>query len=320
MTGDGAEWLIGLPAGWDAVLRMTAVLGLAWGLHLLLVAANLRRRVVSVVFGALVVAAFGGFELVYAETDSETGQAGRTIRFPPDRSVGKLSLARQDESNWYPYLRPVCWVYWGNWGWEYLCEAKGDVTVPAGAKVQLTLGADGAGDLSWVADLPANDLHALAVYSSRLSGTKFGDADLQHLSALTGLKELVLSDSRVSDRGLRSIEAFSSLRLLWLNSPRVGNAGLAHLAKLKSLETLSLQGGRWSDKGLAHLGHRQRSRPGAGAPRAPAFLAVPLGGRKGIRRHSPGPSQGRDVVEGPAHPGDQRDGRGVGAPVESDTA
>ena len=206
----------------------------------------------SVALGTVALSALGAFELVYAEADGETDPARRTIRFPADRSVGKLSLARQDEPSWYrSHHRPV---YWGNWGWDYLCEAKGSVTVPAGAKVKLTLHADGASDLSWVTELGADDLYALTTDpAGRSGGSKFGDADLRRLSALTGLKELVLIDVRLSDRGLRAIEALSSLKLLWLRSAQVGDAGLAHLAKLKSLETLSLHTERLSDAGLAHL-------------------------------------------------------------------
>jgi len=208
----------------------------------------------TVALGAFGLADLGGLARVYAEADSETDQTRRTIRFPADRSVGKLSLARQDDSNWYPYLRRICWVYWGYWGWEYLCEAKGNVTVPAGAKVKLTLSANGASDLSWVAELGADDLYALSTGSiGYVEGTKFRDTDLQHLSGLTGLRELMLPHVPVSDRGLRAIEAFRSLKLLWLRSPRVGNAGVKRVAKLKSLETLSLYADRLSDAGLAHL-------------------------------------------------------------------
>jgi len=252
MTGDGSQWLVGLSAGCDAVLWMTAVLGLAWGLHLFLVAVNLRRRVASAVFGALVVAALGAFELVYAEADTDTDPARRTICFPADRSVGKLFVPRVEDSFWdTTHHQPV---YWGNWGWDYIGEAKGKVTVPADAKLKLTLSAAGVNDLSWIADLGADDLYALSsAWTGRVTGTEFGDAQLEQLRPLTGLRELVLPETRISDKGLRAIEGFSSLELLRLRSPRIGNAGVAHVGKLTSLETLSLLGDRVSDKGLAHL-------------------------------------------------------------------
>ncbi len=187
-----------------------------------------------------------------AETDEEPDRPARTIRFPADRSVGKLLVPRIEDSVWdSEHHQPV---YWGNWGWEYIGEAKGKVAVPADAKVKLTLGAAEMSDLSWIADLGADDLYALSsAWTGRIAGTEFGDAELEQLRPLTGLRELLLPNSRISDKGLRAIADLSSLRLLLLRSARVGNAGVAHVAKLESLETLALHADRVSDKGLAHL-------------------------------------------------------------------
>ena len=206
----------------------------------------------TVALGAFGLADLGGLARVYAEADSETDQTRRSLHFPADRSVGKLFVPRVEDSFWdTTHHQPV---YWGNWGWEYIGEAKGKVTVPADAKVKLTFSAAAVNDLSWIADLGADDVHALSsAWTGRVTDTEFGDAELEQLGPLTGLRELVLPETRISDKGLRAIEGFSSLELLRLRSKRVGNAGVAHVAKLESLETLSLHVNRVSDKGLAHL-------------------------------------------------------------------
>lgn len=82
----------------------------------------------------------------------------------------------------------------------------------------------------------------------RLTGKKFGDADLDFLLArrplLDTLHWLDLSRSHVTDGGLLRLAAFSGLRKIDLRETAIGNAGLALVKSLPNLEWLGLTGSR----------------------------------------------------------------------------
>ena len=78
-------------------------------------------------------------------------------------------------------------------------------------------------------------------------------ADLQHLTAFTGLRKLSISGMGVGDSGLSYIGRLTSLRSLALEREDVSDAGLDQLTKLHRLESLFLRSRRISDDGLKSI-------------------------------------------------------------------
>lgn len=205
----------------------------------------------------------------------ETGKA-RVVHFPKDRSLGKLEI--QDDNT----VREL--TYWFHWTgikgpqWEYLGQAQGDVHVPAGKRLSLSLNKTAWGNLSWLSKLHPVALYRLRVNALSAETTKPDDRCMQHIAHLTGLKSLNLGRTGVTDRGLQYIRNLQSLEYLALPARvtnkgvayvaelpslkglyfsnmrnRVTNTGLRHLAKLTSLEELYLIGQRMGDAGLKYL-------------------------------------------------------------------
>lgn len=111
-----------------------------------------------------------------AEPNATAGE--RTISFPTDISMGKLSV--RDLGSTEPE------------DWTDLGEARGDVTVPAGKELQLIVGPKYSGDISPLADLGPTDLQEL-----HMKEVQVGDAGLAHLKGLTSLRLLNLSGKQV---------------------------------------------------------------------------------------------------------------------------
>lgn len=200
----------------------------------------------------------------------------RILHFPKDRSLGKL------------YVQDVVVVreltYWFHWTGtdersEYLCEARGEVHVPAGKRLSLRVHKTARRDLSPLSRIGPDDLYGLALPASTADPVKPSDVCMPHIAHLTGLRSLSLGQTAVTDRGIRYIRNLKYLECLYL-PPRVTDrgmayvaeltalkrlyigyvvdgqvtdAGLRHLSKLTSLEELALTGQRMSDAGLVHL-------------------------------------------------------------------
>src|SRR5205807_9494256 len=73
-----------------------------------------------------------------------------------------------------------------------------------------------------------------------LSSTSVSDAQLSHLSGLTGLEKLSLEVTQVGDLGIASLEHLTGLKELNLNQTTISDAGLAKLAGLTQLQVLGL--------------------------------------------------------------------------------
>lgn len=78
------------------------------------------------------------------------------------------------------------------------------------------------------------------------------DTGLSHVTGLTRLRSLDISETSISDSGLAHLSPLKELRVLRLGRTGVTDAGLAHLKSLAALEELILPDGI-SDDGLAHL-------------------------------------------------------------------
>ena len=202
------------------------------------------------------------------------------LRFPPDRSMGKLSILGEPPGQSRP-------------------EARGEVHLPAGKKYSLLL-SRGTTDLSCLRDMPKLGLETLrcnmldwtddavdqvtsieGLKTLYLSAPNVTDSTLakvgrmKSLEDLTvqskavtsdglgklsplNLKRLSLHDIKISDECLPAIAQFKSLEFLSLrnyssNKDNVGDAGIAHLADLTGLETLDLAGTKITDVGMQSL-------------------------------------------------------------------
>ncbi len=248
---------------------------------------TLRRRwvLLSALSSILVLSVLGGLKLVrvqdfpgygFAAASERRGAqpsepGARTVHFPPYRSLGALYVqdagARRVIETFYHWINGT--------SWEYFDEAVGDVVVPAGKRLRLTVSPEGWQDLSPLSKLRPDDLYHLAFLMLPPPGPKPDDRCMPHIAHLTGLKELHIWETDITDSGMRYITNLKSLEYLVL--PNISNAGLvyatqltslkglyfknnsltntglAQLANLKSLEELELGGGQLGDAGLVHL-------------------------------------------------------------------
>jgi len=208
------------------------------------------------------------------------GLETRTLHFPTDRSLGKVLVCEPVPDE--PLEGFFYWIRGEDW--KYLADARGDVAVPAGRWVSLKDERREAwSDLSPLRNLQPDDLYQLGIHGWSTGGAKRGDACMQHVAHLTGLRVLDLSQTsitgvgmkwiaglqnlrrltapnRMDDAGLAHVAGLPALTALYLQETHVTDAGLEHLAGLQTLEELALAGGRITNTGLAHLAHLPRLR------------------------------------------------------------
>ncbi len=195
--------------------------------------------------------------LVKRGLDTLALHRGRIVRFPPDRSMGDLKL--------YDPIKNVS---------QDLGEARGDVAVPPGMKLDLSVSDDAVFDLSPLASLRPDDLRDLDFIVKEildndlihvkqlglLEGlalgicTRLTDAGLAHVGALTALKRLHCSFLNITDPRLLYLTTLTELKSLELiQCSSIGNAGMVQIAALKKLEYLFVDGARINGIGLSYL-------------------------------------------------------------------
>jgi hypothetical protein len=198
----------------------------------------------------------------------------RIVHFPTDRSLGSLSI--QDARG----VRELAyWFHWTDTGepaLEYLCEAQGDVRVPAGKRLYLTVNGTTSRNLSALSKLGPDDVYGITLLALPRDPVEPGDECMPHIAHLTGLKSLSAAHitdkglefisnfksleylhfrNRVTDRGMAYVSELPLLRGLYIEAmdSRITDAGLQHLSKATSLEELALWGERMGDAGLIYL-------------------------------------------------------------------
>lgn len=76
----------------------------------------------------------------------------------------------------------------------------------------------------------------------QMANSDVNDATLQHLTGMTGLREVDLNDSMISDAGLATLATLTSLERLRLRATKITDAGFTeHLAGLPNLMQLDLR-------------------------------------------------------------------------------
>jgi hypothetical protein len=197
---------------------------------------------------------------VFAEqTDAKDNSPteGRIVHFPTDRCIGTLYIQDEGIENRHSTFRG--WVIGLDEPrrlWRYFSPAQGDVSVPVGKRLRLSVHENEWKDLSPLQKLRPDDLYSLHLPGNPEGITNPDDRCVPHIAHLTGLKELDIDCSNISDRGLKKLEVLSSLERLYL-PPRVSDEGMVSAAHLKSLKGLYFIGiGKVSNNGFAHLeGH-----------------------------------------------------------------
>jgi hypothetical protein len=162
----------------------------------------------------------------------------RVIRFPADKSYGTL-YARNSSSMDYR-------------DWQWLGSARGVKEVFLDKAVRLDVKGGGGNGLDFLDSLHPEDLQALFL-------SDIGDSALAHVSHLTGLQELCLSNTTVSEEGLAHLAPLGGLQRLYIYHTAVGDRGLHNLTCLRGLKWLTCSGTMISEEGLKRL---RREMPG----------------------------------------------------------
>ena len=154
--------------------------------------------------------------------------APRVLHFPNDRSLGTLRLS----DSAYTPGKP-------------LGPAQGNVTIPAGKEVDLTISDPTPEDLAALENLRPSDLCGL-----RIRSKTFSDNDIKPISHLTGLQWLTIGGHVGNPRniqpcpftgaGLQHLKDMDRLRILHMRSCRITDANLQHLTDLPALELLMI--------------------------------------------------------------------------------
>ncbi len=133
----------------------------------------------------------------------------RQVRFPADRSLGVLWMRDRE-------FDPENYAFW-----EQVGEARGIISIPSDKELRLIVNPQAATDLSPLSQLRPDDIQYL-----QLSSTRVSNAQLAHLSKLTGLRVLWLYDTPISDPGLVHLRSLDGLRIINLRSTLVSAAGV----------------------------------------------------------------------------------------------
>ena len=206
--------------------------------------------------GAVMLVLFGlvaGFLRANEVRSPDSGAAAaptRVLHFPQDQSVGVVYL--QDENLVIPET-----VKGYHSGYTYAERenfscARGDVHIPAGKRVILTIRGVGASPERYrkaLKSLGPDDLHGLEF----LFIPALNDDIMPLVARLTGLRKLSLGGVQVSTRGLAPLAQLPKLEELY--TPKgMTDAGMAEIAKIQSLKSLDVFHDRMTDEGLRSLG------------------------------------------------------------------
>jgi len=195
---------------------------------------------------------------------SDLQNTARVVHFPKDMSIGRVYLVEM------PLPQDRLWHRALIWDNKSLGEARGDVTVPAGAILRLDVFGEVPKGRPF-ANLRPNDIQMMSLMTCRY----VNDALIQDVSRLTGLEVLMLGESTITSKGLRYLTRLKMLKALAIpgyirsqdmdflrelppleylhfGSPMVTDDKMPVIGTLTSLTQLSL-GGSEVGQGLAQI-------------------------------------------------------------------
>lgn len=186
----------------------------------------------------------------YGNIDS--GANTIVLHFPPDQSVGVVYI--QDEDLFIPETVKGFHPGYSYAKRENFCPARGDVRIPAGKRVILTIRGIGATPKRFrkvLESLGPDDLYGLEFFF--LSPIRIDDDLMALIGRLTGLKRLSFSGVQVTPKGLALVSQLPQLEHLY--TPKgMTDAGMVEIAKIQSLKDLNVFLDRMTDEGLRYLG------------------------------------------------------------------
>jgi Leucine-rich repeat (LRR) protein len=164
-------------------------------------------------------------------------QPERVARFPDSVSLGRLYLIAGD--------RPI-WA--GLNARQERGEARGQVTVPGGCRLILSVGEAVQKNPSLLIGCGPKTFDGLDFVSSGAD-----DKMLGKISGLSGLQVLILDGAKISDHGLEALSALRNLQYISFSGASISDRGLERLLQSGSLVGLSLVGTKIGVNGLKGL-------------------------------------------------------------------
>jgi hypothetical protein len=145
------------------------------------------------------------------------------LSFPTEYSAGSLYRLKlgHGSRNYYQLIR------------HFFAQARGNVVVPRGVLLCLTVSYQGGEDLTFLDRLPPGVVAFLKM--ERLSIT---DQQFKALKSVSDLKGLELTDVDITDRGIMQLQNCHNLIFASLKSSVVTGKGLAAFRNLKTLQHL----------------------------------------------------------------------------------
>jgi Leucine-rich repeat (LRR) protein len=173
----------------------------------------------------------------------------RVLHFPSERPVGSILI--QDEDLLIPEVTAGFHPGYAYAESEFLGLAQGDVRIPAGQRVLLTLGGTGATRRQCLAVL--NSLDPNAVYRLLfLPPIHLDDGLMPAVVRLTGLRVLWLNYARITPKGAAMLSQLPALERL--DTPeQMSDAVMAQIADVQSLKALNVSPSRMTDAGLTSI-------------------------------------------------------------------
>jgi hypothetical protein len=153
----------------------------------------------------------------------------RIVRFPVDRNCGTLHLRKLSSADFRD--------------WYSIGAARGAREIFLDTSLRLDIKGAAGNDTAFLKELQQHDLQALFLYDC-------DDSALLHISHLTGLQELCLSDTSVTDQGLAAIRHLHALQRISIYNTPVGDGGIVNLVTVKNLRWLTCSGTAISEEGF----------------------------------------------------------------------
>jgi hypothetical protein len=105
----------------------------------------------------------------------------------------------------------------------------------------------------WLVDQIGIDFFGHVTQVRLVAVHQLSDAELNHISHLSGLEELDLHRSPVTDESLARLDGLTGLQSLILFHTPISDAGLMRLKRLGRLRNLSIENTKVTDAGVAEL-------------------------------------------------------------------